>query len=129
MMRTTAMRTTAFFLGLSLLQGACTTAHPTAQRINAGQILEGWIVFSREFQLYERRQDVGRKYDQSCYSGIFDTLRNHGAAARFDRRRVRIVGSLVSATAYFGETGLSTRAENYCARDAILIARTIIALD
>ncbi|MEN3749867.1 hypothetical protein TPR58_22030 [Sphingomonas sp. HF-S3] len=89
-------------------------------------MLVGWISFRGEFLLYPRQEDLGRTLDQSCTSGTFARVADfRSAARRFEGKRVRVIGRLMKADAYFSDSTLGQRIENYCGSDTVLIATSV----
>lgn len=90
---------------------------------------DGWITFSGEFQLYPKRENVGRLYDRTCISGYFRTKRQQIAAARrYAGKHVRIEGSLIPLSQYWSPAELGSPVENYCDSVNVLVARSITTL-
>lgn len=109
------------------LMSACAAAPVATPATTPGSTsIAGWINFRGEFLLYPKKEDVGRTLDESCTSGTFARIADFTAAARrFEGKHVRVTGRLLPADAYFTDTGLGQRIENYCGSKAVLIATGI----
>jgi len=92
-------------------------------------LLKGWAQAAGEIRIYERRQDLGHLYDQTCVSGVM--TRSRTLPLNMRNRYVAVYGTWISAAALSERTARfeSIGAENYCGGERLFIAERIVVLE